>query len=93
MAVKAQTSTRRILNELQNYEREPSEALLHLAPVNDDDLMHWTAVMKGVSGTAYEGETDALYYSICLDMSYFKFYGVMVDLYVLITFRRWTVAA
>lgn len=57
MAGKAQTSTRRILNELQNYERDPSEALLHLAPINDDNLMHWTAVMKGVDGTAYQGET------------------------------------
>lgn len=60
MAGKAQTSAKRILKELSNYEREPSEALLHLAPVHDDDLMHWTAVMKGVDGTAYEGQKGHL---------------------------------
>lgn len=55
MAGKAQTTTKRLLHELRSYEQEPSEALLHLGPVNDDELMHWSAVMKGVSGTAYEG--------------------------------------
>ncbi|KAF1350705.1 putative ubiquitin conjugating enzyme [Delphinella strobiligena] len=55
MAGKAHTSAKRILKELSNYERGPSEALVHLAPINDDDLMHWTGVMKGVQGTAYEG--------------------------------------
>ncbi|KAL1297217.1 hypothetical protein AAFC00_004783 [Neodothiora populina] len=55
MAGKASSSTRRLLNELQRYERGPSEALLHLAPVHDDDLMHWNAVMKGVDGTPYQG--------------------------------------
>lgn len=56
MAGKAHTSSKRVLKELSNYDKEPSEALVHLAPVNDEDLMHWTAVMKGVQGTAYEGE-------------------------------------
>lgn len=56
MAGKAHTSSKRLLKELSNYDKEPSEALVHLAPVNDDDLMHWTAVMKGVQGTAYEGQ-------------------------------------
>lgn len=58
MAGKMQTATRRLLNELQNYERDPSEALLHLAPSNDEDLTHWTAVLKGVQGTAYEGQPN-----------------------------------
>ncbi|KAK5166011.1 hypothetical protein LTR04_000815 [Oleoguttula sp. CCFEE 6159] len=47
--------TKRLLQELQAYEQEPNEALLQLGPVSDDELMHWTAVMKGVEGTAYEG--------------------------------------
>jgi len=56
MASKSQTSTKRLLKELSNHEREPSDALLHLSPISDDDLTRWTAVMKGVPGTAYEGK-------------------------------------
>lgn len=52
---KAQSPQKRLLNELQSYQNEPNDALLHLGPVSDDDLMHWTAVMKGVPGTVYEG--------------------------------------
>lgn len=55
MASKGQTSSRRLINELQKYERDPSEALVHLGPVDDHDLMHWTAVLKGPSDTPYEG--------------------------------------
>lgn len=55
MAARAHSSAKRLLNELQSYEKEPSESLLHLGPANDDDLMHWTAVLKGVDGTAYQG--------------------------------------
>ena len=47
--------TKRLLTELQTYESDPNEALLELGPVNDDDLLYWRAVMKGVPGTAYEG--------------------------------------
>lgn len=57
MAGKAQTTTKRLLHELRSYEQDPSEALLHLGPVDDDELLHWTAVMKGVTGTAYEGQS------------------------------------
>lgn len=46
---------KRLLTELQTYQSDPNEALLELGPVEDDELMHWRAVMKGVSGTAYEG--------------------------------------
>jgi peroxin-4 len=49
------TPTKRLLHELQTYQSDPNEALLELGPVNDDELMHWRAVMKGVPGTAYEG--------------------------------------
>lgn len=77
MAGKAHTSAKRILKELSNYERGPSEALVHLAPINDDDLMHWTGVMKGVQGTAYEGQDSHMLYSVQINS----------------TCRRWTVAA
>ncbi|KAF1957814.1 ubiquitin-conjugating enzyme [Byssothecium circinans] len=47
--------TKRLLTELQTYQSDPNEALLELGPVDDDELLHWRAVMKGVVGTAYEG--------------------------------------
>ncbi|KAF2646187.1 ubiquitin-conjugating enzyme E2 [Massarina eburnea CBS 473.64] len=49
------TPTKRLLTELQTYQSDPNEALLELGPVDDDVLLHWRAVMKGVIGTAYEG--------------------------------------
>lgn len=52
------TPTKRLLKELQTYQEDPNDALLHLAPVSDDSLSHWQAVMKGVPGTAYEGKTE-----------------------------------
>jgi peroxin-4 len=45
---------KRLMTELQTYQNDPNEALLELGP-KDDDVMHWTAVMRGVVGTAYEG--------------------------------------
>ncbi|KAH9877900.1 hypothetical protein J1614_003117 [Plenodomus biglobosus] len=46
--------TKRLMTELQTYQSDPNDALLELGP-QDDDVMHWRAVMKGVAGTAYEG--------------------------------------
>jgi hypothetical protein len=43
------------LTELQSYQSDPNDALLELGPIDDDELMHWRAVMQGVPGTAYEG--------------------------------------
>jgi len=48
-------TTQRLLRELKEYSSSPNEALLHLGPVNDDDLLTWEAVLKGVKGTPYEG--------------------------------------
>ncbi|KAF2705919.1 ubiquitin-conjugating enzyme E2 4 [Pleomassaria siparia CBS 279.74] len=53
--MRAQSPIKRLLTELQTYQSDPNEALLELGPVNDDELMNWRAVMKGVPGTAYEG--------------------------------------
>ncbi|KAF4152553.1 hypothetical protein CNMCM8927_003395 [Aspergillus lentulus] len=50
------STTQRLLRELKDYTKSPNEALLHLGPVNEDDLLHWEAVLKGVKGTPYEGE-------------------------------------
>ncbi|KAF2088030.1 ubiquitin-conjugating enzyme [Saccharata proteae CBS 121410] len=51
---RTQGPTRRLITELRSYALEPNDALLHLGPASDDELMKWTAVMKGVPGTAYE---------------------------------------
>lgn len=52
----ASSSTiKRLLSELKNYTNNPNEVLLHLGPVDNDDLFHWEAVLKGVKGTPYEG--------------------------------------
>jgi len=60
MATKTQTVTKRLLHELQSYENDPSPALAHLGPINDDELLHWTAVLKGVDDTAYSGSLARL---------------------------------
>jgi peroxin-4 len=49
-------TSQRLLRELKDYARAPNEALLHLGPVDEDDLLQWEAVLKGVPGTPYEGE-------------------------------------
>lgn len=53
------TPTKRLLTELQAYQSDPNDALLELGPADDDELMVWRAVMKGVDGTAYEGEPSS----------------------------------
>lgn len=49
-------TSQRLLRELKDYASSPNEALLHLGPVDEDDLLQWEAVLKGVPGTPYEGE-------------------------------------
>jgi len=60
MSSRAQSPTKRLLTELQTYQSEPNDALVELGPVSDSELTHWTAVMKGVPGTAYEGTRYSL---------------------------------
>ncbi|PPJ55063.1 hypothetical protein CBER1_01541 [Cercospora berteroae] len=48
-------ATKRLIKELDAYNREPSAALTHLAPVSDDDVFRLAAVLRGPEGTAYEG--------------------------------------
>ncbi|ODH47119.1 hypothetical protein GX48_06773 [Paracoccidioides brasiliensis] len=48
------STTKRLIRELSDYQKSPNEALLHLGPINDIDLLRWEAVLKGVNGTPYE---------------------------------------
>ncbi|KAF9887721.1 hypothetical protein FE257_009674 [Aspergillus nanangensis] len=49
------STTKRLLKEMKQYTDNPNEVLLHLGPVDEDNLLHWEAVLKGVDGTPYEG--------------------------------------
>ncbi|KAL2817267.1 ubiquitin-conjugating enzyme/RWD-like protein [Aspergillus cavernicola] len=49
-----QSTPQRLLRELKDYTITPNEALLHLGPLNEDDLFTWEAVLKGIKGTPYE---------------------------------------
>jgi peroxin-4 len=55
------STTQRLLRELKDYTKSPNEALLHLGPVDEEDLLHWEAVLKGVAGTPYEGMSFAAF--------------------------------
>jgi peroxin-4 len=55
MAGPSTNTAQRLLRELKDYAKSPNEALLHLGPVDDEDLLRWEAVLKGVNGTPYEG--------------------------------------
>ena len=57
MASKGQSTTKRLLQELKSIDQDSNDALLELGPIHDDELMHWSAVLKGVDGTAYEGRS------------------------------------
>ena len=63
---RAQGPTKRLLTELQTYQSDPNDALLELGPIDDDDLLHWRAVMRGVEGTAYEGAYRAAFPLPCI---------------------------
>lgn len=58
MAGSSRGATKRLMTELQTYQKDPNEELLDLGPA-DEDVMHWRAVMKGVEGTAYEGNISS----------------------------------
>ncbi|GAB7365702.1 hypothetical protein MBLNU230_g7041t1 [Neophaeotheca triangularis] len=56
-------ATKRLIKELDAYNRDPSPDLISLEPIHDD-LHHLTAVLKGPSGTSYEGGLFTLTLSI-----------------------------
>lgn len=55
MASASPQTTQRLLRELKDYAKSPNEALLHLGPIDEENLLRWEAVLKGVNGTPYEG--------------------------------------
>ncbi|KAJ5584617.1 uncharacterized protein N7459_004417 [Penicillium hispanicum] len=52
------STTQRLLRELKEYSKSPNEVLLHLGPVDEEDLLRWEAVLKGVDGSPYEGKAE-----------------------------------
>ena len=53
-------ASKRLIKELDAYNRDPSPALSTLEPVSDDDLFHLTAVLRGPEETAYEGKEPTI---------------------------------
>lgn len=53
-------ASKRLIKELEAFNRDPSPALISLEPVNDEDLFHLRAVLKGPEDTAYEGTLCSL---------------------------------
>lgn len=49
-------ASRRLLKELAAYQADPNPALQLLEPENEEDLFAWTAIMKGPTESAYQGE-------------------------------------
>lgn len=54
MANPAASAPKRLIGELRSYTSRLEECLEELEPVNQEDLLHWTAILKGVPGTPYE---------------------------------------
>ena len=48
-------ASKRLIKELDAYNRDSSPAVLSLEPVSDDDFFHLKAVLRGPDDTAYEG--------------------------------------
>jgi peroxin-4 len=48
------------MKELKAYNKEgENETFLYLRPVNDEDLLHWEAVLKGPAASPYEGKSKS----------------------------------
>ncbi|ORX67113.1 ubiquitin-conjugating enzyme [Linderina pennispora] len=58
------TVTRRLLKELQDIQRELSEEIVSLEPIDEDDILQWRAVLRGPKDTAYENGLFELYIDI-----------------------------
>lgn len=69
MAAPSGQTTQRLLRELKDYAKSPNEALLHLGPVDEEDLLRWEAVLKGVNGSPYAGMfKPRLIRCLCIDL-------------------------
>lgn len=50
------SASRRLIKELTDLRKKPFPSHLSaLHPVNEDDLLHWTATLLGPAGTPYAG--------------------------------------
>ncbi|KAJ1939182.1 E2 ubiquitin-protein ligase peroxin 4 [Linderina pennispora] len=58
------TVTRRLLKELQDIQRELSEEVVSLEPIDEDDILQWRAVLRGPKDTAYENGLFELHIDI-----------------------------
>lgn len=56
MEAPSSQTTQRLLRELKDYSKSPNESLLHLGPVDEENLLRWEAVLKGVNASPYEGK-------------------------------------
>ncbi|KAJ2323365.1 E2 ubiquitin-protein ligase peroxin 4, partial [Coemansia sp. RSA 2673] len=48
-------AVRRLLKELQDTQNDPSEEIVSLAPVDDESILRWRAVLRGPRDSPYEG--------------------------------------
>ncbi|CCX33800.1 ubiquitin-conjugating enzyme/RWD-like protein [Pyronema domesticum] len=49
-------ASRRLLQELKKHDSSVSAQYMEeLGPVSDDDILHWSCILLGPQGTAYEG--------------------------------------
>jgi ubiquitin-protein ligase len=48
-------ANKRLMKELDAYNRETQPIVASLEPESDDDLLHLRAVLRGPDDTAYEG--------------------------------------
>ena len=58
-------AAKRLIKELDTYNRDPSPAVAELFLLQDDNLFELRAVLMGPEGTGYEGE---IYISCSLDV-------------------------
>ncbi|OQN99923.1 hypothetical protein B0A48_14128 [Cryoendolithus antarcticus] len=48
-------ATKRVVKELDQYQKDPGPAVERLEPTSEDDVLNLTAILRGPDGTAYEG--------------------------------------
>jgi ubiquitin-protein ligase len=59
-------ANKRLMKELDAYNRDTQPVVASLEPESDDDLLHLKAVLRGPDDTAYEGP----YHSLCSRANY-----------------------